>query len=77
MTPDFLDPDRLRLSTQNHSAHEGRSLCSALTTLEIRADGDVFSCARMQLIGNIKEQAIRQIWASRPNWWRGGCCQDK
>jgi MoaA/NifB/PqqE/SkfB family radical SAM enzyme len=77
MIPYFLDPDRLRLSTESHSAHESRNLCSALTTLEIRADGDVFSCARMQLIGNIQEQGISQIWESRPNWWRSGCCQEK
>ncbi len=72
----FLEPALLRLATQNHSAHEGRKLCSALTALEVRAGGEVLTCARMENIGNIKEQPIRQIWEGRPQWWRGGCCLD-
>jgi Fe-coproporphyrin III synthase len=77
MEPYFLNPDVLRLATQNHSAHELRRLCSALTTLELRADGRVFTCAHMESVGNIKDQPIRQIWQERPQWWRLGCCQQK
>jgi MoaA/NifB/PqqE/SkfB family radical SAM enzyme len=70
----FQNPDSLRLTIQNHSAHEARRLCSALTNLELRADGDVFTCARMYAIGNVKHQPIQHIWESRPQWWRVGCC---
>jgi MoaA/NifB/PqqE/SkfB family radical SAM enzyme len=74
MVPYFRGPDNLRIRTQAHSAHERRSLCAALTTLEIRADGHVLTCARKPPIGNIKNEPIRQIWESRPQWWRAGCC---
>ncbi len=77
MTPYFLDPAAHGLSTQNHSAHEARSLCSALTMLEIRSSGDVFTCARMKPVGNIKDKPVRQIWEARPQWWRGGCCKEQ
>jgi len=71
----FLKPASYRLATQSHSAHENKSLCGALVNLEIGADGTVFSCVRMGAIGNIKDQAIREIWESRPKWWREGCCR--
>lgn len=74
MEPYFLHPDDLRLVTQNHSAHERRSLCGALTGLEIRPGGDVLTCSRMGPIGNIRVRSIRQIWEERPRWWRSGCC---
>lgn len=74
MEPYFLHPDDLRLVTQNHSAHEVRSLCGALTSLEIRPGGDVLTCSRMKPIGNLGERSIRQIWEERPRWWRSGCC---
>jgi MoaA/NifB/PqqE/SkfB family radical SAM enzyme len=77
MVPYFLDPGNRRIATQNHSAHEVKSLCSALVNLEIGADGSVFSCTRMGPIGNIKEQPIRTIWESRPKLWREGCCLQK
>jgi len=73
----FLHPDLLSLAAQNHSAHEQRTLCSALTTLELRAGGEVLTCARMAPIANIRERPIRQIWEERPRWWRGGCCLEK
>jgi len=76
MAPYFLNPDSLRLDIQSHSAHEKHNLCSALTNLEIAAHGEVFSCTRMHSIGNIRQQSIRQIWESRPHWWRGGCCKE-
>jgi MoaA/NifB/PqqE/SkfB family radical SAM enzyme len=77
MEPYFLHPELLRLTTQNHSAHESRNLCSALTTLEVHADGAVFTCARMAAVGNIKEQPVREIWEQREQWWRVGCCQQE
>ena len=70
----FRDPFRLRIATQSHSAHETRTLCSALTNLEIHSGGDVFTCVRMPAVGNLNENSIRQIWNQRPRWWRGGCC---
>lgn len=74
MLPYFLHPDGSGLATQNHSAHERRSLCSALTSLEIRPGGEVLTCTRMEPIGNVRERSIRQIWEERPRWWRSGCC---
>lgn len=74
MEPYFLHPDGVGLETQNHSAHERRSLCSALTSLEIRPGGEVLTCTRMGPIGNLRERSIRQIWEERPRWWRSGCC---
>jgi MoaA/NifB/PqqE/SkfB family radical SAM enzyme len=70
----FLEPALLRLKTQAHAAHERRVQCSATTNLELRANGNVLTCARMLPIGNVREQPIRQIWSSRPKWWLGGCC---
>lgn len=75
MVPYFLTPDKLRIQTQTHSTHERRPICSALVNLEVRANGDVLTCARMSPVGNIREQPIREIWESRPKWWRGGCCK--
>ena len=76
MAPYFLSPASLRLRTQSHSAHERRIFCGALNNLEIAADGNVFSCIRMDPIGNIKRQAIREMWESRPQLWRSGCCME-
>jgi len=70
----FLQPAVLRRETQAHAAHEKRMQCSALTNLELRANGDVMTCTRMPPIGNITEHSIRQLWSSRPKWWNGGCC---
>jgi MoaA/NifB/PqqE/SkfB family radical SAM enzyme len=76
MEPYFLNPAALRVTIQNHSAHERRSLCGALSNLELRADGEVLTCARREAVGNITEQPIRKIWESRPRWWRSGCCSE-
>jgi MoaA/NifB/PqqE/SkfB family radical SAM enzyme len=73
MIPYFRDPKSLLILTQSHSAHE-KPLCSALTTLQIHADGDVKSCWCQDSIGNITTSPIRQIWESRPRWWQSGCC---
>jgi MoaA/NifB/PqqE/SkfB family radical SAM enzyme len=77
MIPYFRDPGRWRLATQSHSAHEPVLLCSALTSLEIHADGGVSVCSRVRPIGNVKETPIRQIWESRPRLWIEGCCLTK
>jgi MoaA/NifB/PqqE/SkfB family radical SAM enzyme len=74
MEPYFRRPRDLRLMVQNHSAHEQRMLCSATTNLEIRPNGDVWTCARKVSIGNIRERGIREIWEQRPQWWNAGCC---
>ncbi|HEY3135543.1 MAG TPA: radical SAM protein [Blastocatellia bacterium] len=74
MIPYFRNPDSLRIATQSHSAHESKTLCSALTMLQIEADGDVTVCTAMRPVGNIKTADIREIWENRPRWWEGDCC---
>jgi MoaA/NifB/PqqE/SkfB family radical SAM enzyme len=74
MIPYFRNPDALRIATQSHSAHERKALCSALTMLQVEADGDVVVCTGMEPVGNIKTDSIRRIWESRPRWWESGCC---
>ncbi len=74
MIPYFRNPDALRISMQSHSAHERRRLCSALTTLQIQANGDVTVCTGLKPVGNIKTAPIREIWENRPRVWEGGCC---
>jgi MoaA/NifB/PqqE/SkfB family radical SAM enzyme len=73
MIPYFRDPERLQILTQSHQAHE-KPLCSALTTLQVHANGDVKSCWCMDAIGNFTQSPIRQIWENRPHWWESGCC---
>lgn len=70
----FRDPEGLRVATQAHSAHEAKPLCSAMTSLQLQANGDVKPCASMEPVGNIKNDSIRRIWENRPRWWEGGCC---
>jgi MoaA/NifB/PqqE/SkfB family radical SAM enzyme len=74
MIPYFLDPASSRVAVQSHSAHESQLLCSALTTLQVQANGDVTLCAAKEPVGNIKRQPIREIWETRPHWWQEGCC---
>jgi MoaA/NifB/PqqE/SkfB family radical SAM enzyme len=74
MTAYFRDPVSSRVITQSHSAHERETLCSALTMLQIEADGDVRICAGMPPVGNIKKDSIRRIWENRPRFWESGCC---
>lgn len=74
MIPYFRNPDALRVMTQSHEAHEHRALCSALTTLQIQANGDVTTCTSQGAVGNIKNVPIREIWENRPDWWESGCC---
>lgn len=70
----FRDPAGLRVATVAHSAHENQPLCSALTTLQIQANGDVKTCATRDAVGNIRHASIRRIWQDRPRWWERGCC---
>jgi MoaA/NifB/PqqE/SkfB family radical SAM enzyme len=73
----FEDPARYRVAVQAHSAHEKRLTCSALTMLQIQANGDVTTCSAMAPVGNIKEKPIRQIWETRARWWESGCCLER
>lgn len=70
----FGDPATHRVAVQSHSAHEKELSCSALTTLQIQADGNVTTCTSMPSVGNIKDRSIREIWEARPRWWESGCC---
>jgi MoaA/NifB/PqqE/SkfB family radical SAM enzyme len=70
----FRDPGRLRVPIQNHTAHEGRSICSALTNIQVQANGDVVLCPSIPPVGNIAEKSIRDIWNHRPHLWEKGCC---
>ena len=74
MIPYFREPELHRMQVQTHSAHEPRLLCSALTTLQMQANGDITVCNGMPAIGSIKTASIRQIWEHRPRFWREGCC---
>jgi hypothetical protein len=73
----FLDSDPLRLATQTHAAHERRPSCSALTTLQLQANGDVTVCTGFPSIGSITRAPIRQLWETRPPVWEEGCCLER
>jgi MoaA/NifB/PqqE/SkfB family radical SAM enzyme len=77
MVPYFREPDSLRVSTQSHAAHERRTLCAALTTLQLQANGEVTTCYGAPRVGNIKDRPIRDIWESRPRFWVRGCCLEQ
>jgi MoaA/NifB/PqqE/SkfB family radical SAM enzyme len=70
----FQSPAGLHGRVQAHGAHETKHSCAALTSLQVQANGDVRVCARKPVIGNIRTQPIRQIWANRPHHWESGCC---
>jgi MoaA/NifB/PqqE/SkfB family radical SAM enzyme len=72
----FRDPDGLRLAIQSHTAHETRSQCSAMTGLQIQANGDVATCSQAARFGNIKREGIRELWVKRPRYWVTGCCRE-
>jgi MoaA/NifB/PqqE/SkfB family radical SAM enzyme len=76
MIPYFRDPDAWRVLVQDHRA-KGKETCSAMTTLQIQASGDVKTCWKMDPIGNIKVARIRAIWRRRPRYWEGGCCLER
>lgn len=77
MIPYFRDPGSLRLAVQNHTAHELRMSCSAILSLQIQANGDVFVCTDVPPAGNVKHRSIREIWEQRPHYWESGCCLEK
>jgi len=77
MIPYFQDPSGTRIAVQSHVAHEKQMLCSAMTTLQVQANGDVRTCMARDAIGNIRRESIRKIWEARPRWWREGCCLDE
>lgn len=72
----FRDPAGQHAAVKRHTAHETRQSCVALAMVEIRPNGDVFTCSRMPPVGNISEKPLREIWRERPRWWRdGSCCE--
>lgn len=73
MIPYFRDPRALMVATQNHVAHQA-PVCSALTDLQIQADGGVKTCWAREPVGNIKTDSVRTAWENRPAWWSSGCC---
>ena len=77
MVPYFLNPDAMRVSVQQHTAHLKHPVCAALTNIQVMPNGDVLACYGMPPVGNIRTQSIREIWANRPQWWKGGCCLEK
>ena len=74
MIPYFLDPASSRVAVQSHAAHEPKPFCSALTMLQIQANGDVTVCSARKAIGNVRSGPIRTMWITRPHWWDEGCC---
>ena len=77
MIPYFLNPDAMRVSVQQHTAHLKHPVCAALTNIQVSPNGDVLACYGMPPVGNIKTHSIREIWANRPQWWKQGCCLEK
>jgi len=77
MIPYFVNPAESRIAVQSHSAHEARQVCSALTMLQLQANGDVVVCNAQPPIGNIKSSPIREIWQNRQRWWEDGCCLER
>ena len=77
MVPYFLNPDAMRVSVQQHTAHLKHPVCAALTNIQVMPNGDVLACYGMPPVGNIRTQSIKEIWANRPQWWKGGCCLEK
>lgn len=54
MIPYFENPAAHRVAVQAHAAHEKKLSCSALTMLQIQANGDVTTCSSMPSIGSIR-----------------------
>ena len=77
MIPYFLNPDAIRVSVQQHTAHLKYPVCAALTNIQIQPNGDVLACYGMPPIGNIRTASIREIWRNRPQLWKGGCCLER
>jgi MoaA/NifB/PqqE/SkfB family radical SAM enzyme len=77
MIPYFRNPDANRVAVQSHIAHERRLSCSALTTLQLQANGDVTVCTGAKPVGNVKLASLREIWEGRPRLWENGCCLER
>jgi MoaA/NifB/PqqE/SkfB family radical SAM enzyme len=77
MIPYFQDPDSLRVATQSHMAQEKHTVCAALTTLQLHANGDVRVCTGHEPVGNVRQKPIRRIWEERPALWESGCCLER
>jgi len=77
MIPYFLNPDTIRVSVQQHTAHLKYPVCAALTNIQVMPNGDVLACYGTPPIGNIRTTPIPEIWHNRPAWWRGGCCMER
>ncbi len=75
MIPYFRNPQSMQAAVQGQAAHERQPNCSALTTLQIQANGDVGACTSKPSFGNIRKGSIREIWRNRPRFWEDGCCQ--
>jgi MoaA/NifB/PqqE/SkfB family radical SAM enzyme len=73
----FRSPDLFMAAVQRHDAHQKKRNCSALTLLQVQANGDVLACIKMPAIGNIRCDRIASIWAKRPTWWKLGCCLER
>lgn len=54
MIPYFENRAAHRVAVQAHAAHEKKLSCSALTMLQIQANGDVTTCSSMPSIGSIR-----------------------
>lgn len=77
MIPYFRDPGGLSARVRGHMAHERRTLCAALTMMQIQANGDMRPCAGAAPIGNVKTTSPRRAWEQRPHLWESGCCQER
>jgi MoaA/NifB/PqqE/SkfB family radical SAM enzyme len=71
----FAHPEELGLAVQSHVTAGCASFCSAITNLQVQANGDVKFCARRPPGGNIKEASLRAIWEHRPRYWQTDCCR--
>jgi MoaA/NifB/PqqE/SkfB family radical SAM enzyme len=71
----FANPGQLGAAVQAHTAHEAHAVCSAATSFQVQANGDVVVCSHRPPVGNISARPIREIWAARPPTWKEGCCQ--
>jgi MoaA/NifB/PqqE/SkfB family radical SAM enzyme len=70
----FSDPTSKKLGKRSHASHERQLLCSALTMLQLQANGDVTICSAREPVGNVRNESLRRIWEQRPRWWEGDCC---
>jgi MoaA/NifB/PqqE/SkfB family radical SAM enzyme len=77
MIPYFENPAAHRVAVMSHNAHEAKRSCTALTNLQLQANGDVTVCTGAPVVGNVKLAPIRRIWEDRPRLWESGCCLER